>query len=162
MSELIASLTRIDDTHGAVRVEDVYDTNIEDLWSALTEPGRLARWMAQVEGDLRVGGAIRVALTSGFEGPGRIDGCDAPTRLRVTLQPETDEQAVIDAVLSSEGDRTRLVIEERGLPLDVLHLHAAGWQSHAEDLARHLAGGESRWQARWAELSPSYEAMRIA
>jgi len=29
---------------GAVRIEDRYGTGIDDLWSALTDPGRLARW----------------------------------------------------------------------------------------------------------------------
>ena len=35
---------------------DVYDTDLADLWSAITEPDRLARWVATVEGDLRLGG----------------------------------------------------------------------------------------------------------
>ena len=29
-----------------VRMEDVYGTEIEDLWSAVTDPSRLARWVA--------------------------------------------------------------------------------------------------------------------
>jgi hypothetical protein len=29
---------------GVVRMEDRYDTGIDDLWSALADPGRLARW----------------------------------------------------------------------------------------------------------------------
>jgi hypothetical protein len=47
---------------GVVRIEDRYDTAIDDLWSALTDPARLARWHGQVEGDLRPGGAFRVYL----------------------------------------------------------------------------------------------------
>ena len=39
------------DGHGVVRIEDRYDTGIDDLWSALTDPGRLARWFGQVDGD---------------------------------------------------------------------------------------------------------------
>ena len=44
------------DGKGVVRMEDRFDTAIDDLWSALTDPGRLARWFGQVEGDLRPGG----------------------------------------------------------------------------------------------------------
>ena len=29
---------------GVVRIEDRYDTKIDDLWSAITDPGRLPRW----------------------------------------------------------------------------------------------------------------------
>ena len=44
--QVLGSMRRIDDTRGAVRVEDVYDTDIADLWAAVTEPARLARWIA--------------------------------------------------------------------------------------------------------------------
>ena len=161
MSHIIGTMRRLDDRRGAVRVEDIYDTDIADLWSALTQPDRLARWIAEVEGDLRVGGTIRASFTSSWEGRGRIDVCTAPTHLVLTMEPGTADEAVIEAVLAREGDATRLVIEERGLPLDVLHLHGAGWQSHAEDLGHHLTGGDSQWKVRWEELSPSYEAMAV-
>jgi len=40
---ILGSLRSADDK-GVVRMEDRYDTDIDDLWSALTDPGRLARW----------------------------------------------------------------------------------------------------------------------
>jgi uncharacterized protein YndB with AHSA1/START domain len=49
---------------GVVRIEDRYDTDIDDLWAALTDPGRLARWYGQVEGRLRPGGEFRLYLES--------------------------------------------------------------------------------------------------
>jgi uncharacterized protein YndB with AHSA1/START domain len=36
------------DGAGVVRIEDRYETDIDDLWSALTDPDRLARWHGQV------------------------------------------------------------------------------------------------------------------
>ena len=45
------------DGAGVVRIEDRFNTDIDDLWSALTDPDRLARWYGQIEGDLRGGGA---------------------------------------------------------------------------------------------------------
>ena len=38
---------------GTVHVEDVYDTDIDDLWAAVTVPARLAGWLGAVDGDLR-------------------------------------------------------------------------------------------------------------
>jgi uncharacterized protein YndB with AHSA1/START domain len=32
------------DGKGVVRMQDRFDTGIADLWSALTDPSRLARW----------------------------------------------------------------------------------------------------------------------
>jgi uncharacterized protein YndB with AHSA1/START domain len=162
MNHILGSMRRIDDKRGAVRVEDVYDTDIADLWSAITEPDRVARWIATVEGDLRVGGTVQARFTSTWEGPGRIDVCDAPNRLVVTMEPGTDDEAVIEAVLTAEGERTRLVVEERGLPLEVLYLHGAGWQAHVEDLGRYLAGGKSTWKARWEELTPAYQSLAVS
>lgn len=162
MIDVLGSMRRLDDTHGAVRVEDVYDTDIADLWSAVTEPDRLARWIAVVDGDFRVGGTIYARFTSTAEGPGRIDVCEAPHHLLVTMHDGTDEEAVIEAHLESEGERTRLVVEERGLPLGVLYKHGAGWQAHIEDLSRYLRGGESDWLARWQELESTYHVMEVA
>jgi uncharacterized protein YndB with AHSA1/START domain len=159
MTEILGTMRRIDERRGAVRVEDVYDTDVADLWSAITEPDRLARWIAAVEGDLRIGGVVQARFTSSWEGPGRIDVCDPPNRLVLTMEPGTDDEAVIEALLTEEGERTRLVIEERGLPLDVLYGHGAGWQAHIEDLGRYLAGDESNWKSRWVELTPAYQSL---
>ena len=54
-TRILGSLRSADGT-GVVRIEDRYDTDIDDLWSALIDPRRLARWYGQVEGDLRLGG----------------------------------------------------------------------------------------------------------
>ena len=157
---IVGSLRRLDNERAAVRVEDIYDTDIDDLWSALTDPSRLAHWIATVEGDLRPGGRFHAHFTSTYEGPGRIDVCEAPRRLLVTLDPGTSEETVIEARLSPIGNQTRLVIEERGLLIGEIEAHGAGWQAHVEDLASHLSGRRpGAWQRRWAQLTPTYEEM---
>ena len=50
---------RATDGKGVVRLEDRLDADMHDVWSALTEPGRLARWLGEIEGDLRQGGEFR-------------------------------------------------------------------------------------------------------
>lgn len=168
--KIIGTMRALDDRRGAVRVEDVYDTDIEDLWEACTDPERLARWIAQVSGDLRVGGTVRVVFTSTWSGPATIEVCDAPHHLLLTTQSGTDDQAQVEAWLTAEGDQTRLVVEERGLPLDALPLYGAGWQVHLEDLGRALASDgtahvdgwseqapAAAWLARWTELTPRYQ-----
>jgi uncharacterized protein YndB with AHSA1/START domain len=152
----------LDEKRGSVRVEDVYDTDVDDLWQACTTPARLARWIAEVSGDLRVGGTVQATFTSSWTGPARIEVCDQPHHLLLTMEPGTDDETELEAWLTEEGDRTRLVVEERGLPLDKLHFHGAGWQAHLEDLARSLTGESSSWQARWTELTPLYETMPLA
>ena len=89
-TRILGSL-RSADGKGVVRIEDRYDTDIDDLWSALTDPGRLARWYGQVEGDLRPGGEFRLYVESAdLDGTGRVEACEPPRRLLVTTR-ETDE-----------------------------------------------------------------------
>ena len=140
-----------------MHIEDVYDTDIEDLWAAVTVPARLAGWLGTVEGDLRVGGRFVASFSSAWQGPGRVEVCDAPNRLLVTLEPDTPGRTEVEAILVVEGDRTRLIIEERGLPVEEAPDHGAGWQAHVEDLRAHLAGGvRVPWRDRWHQLIASY------
>lgn len=156
-STVIGSL-RLADGKAVIRMEDRFATDARDLWSALTDPGRLARWIAQVDGDLRVGGEIHAVFTSGWEGPGRIEVCEPPSRLLLRMSPGEADETEIEARVFPEGSVTRLVVEERGLPLGEAAAHGGGWQAHIEDLAAHIAGrASSDWRARWAELTPAYE-----
>jgi uncharacterized protein YndB with AHSA1/START domain len=158
---ITGTMRALDEKRGAIRVEDVYATDIADLWDACTTPERLARWIAQVTGELREGGAIHATFTSTWTGPGRIEVCEAPSHLLLTMEPGTDDEAQIEAWLFEEGGKTHLIVEERGLPLHDLPFHGAGWQAHLEDLGRSLVGDPSDWRARWDELTPAYKALTI-
>ena len=160
---------RAADGKGVVRMEDHFDTTIDDLWSAITDPARLARWYGQVEGDLRLGGEFRTYLEADdIESTGRIEACEPPRRLRVTTR-ETDASYqkgqgappfddTIEATLTTDGDQTILVIEFRGLPLDKIAFYGAGNQIHVENLAAYLAGRErGDTEARWNGLVPLYQ-----
>ncbi|MEO5746179.1 MAG: SRPBCC domain-containing protein [Terracoccus sp.] len=166
---LTGTMRALDDKRGAVRVEEVYDTDLDDLWNACTTPERLARWIATVSGDLGVGETVHAVFTSTWAGPIRIEVCDAPQHLLLTMEPGADDETQLEAWLTAEGSSTRLVVEERGLPVDKLHFYGAGWQVHLEDLGRSVAsdgpahvGGWSEqtaapaWFARWTELTPQY------
>src|SRR5215471_12573898 len=79
-TRILGSL-RSADGKGVVRMEDRFDTDIGDLWSALTDPSRLARWIGEVEGDLRLGGEFRFHFfASGSQGTGRVDACEPSRR----------------------------------------------------------------------------------
>jgi uncharacterized protein YndB with AHSA1/START domain len=159
-TRILGSL-RSADGKGVVRMEDRYDTDIDDLWSALTEPARLARWLGEVEGDLRLGGEFRFHFyASGSEGTARVDACEPPRRLLLTMALGQPEQDVIEATLTADGGQTILVWEERGMPLDLLAAYGAGVQVHVEDLAAYLTGRDRvDAAARWGELQPAYQGL---
>lgn len=155
----IVGTVHVADGKGVVRMEDRYTTTIDDLWSALTDPGRLARWIGEFEGDLRLGGAFQARFFDGWEGTGRVDVCEPPRHLVVTTRHhrQTDEH-VLEATLTADGDHTILILEERGMPVSLLAAYGAGIQVHIENLAAHVAGRERcDTEARWNELQPDYE-----
>lgn len=159
------------DGAGVVRIEDRFGTGIDDLWSAISDPGRLARWYGQVEGDLRPGGEFRVYLEADdVENVGRVEACEPPRRLLVRTR-ETEESyrkgqgvppfdEVTEVTLTADGSQTILVIEVSGMPLDTIAFYGAGWQIHAENLASYLSGREhGDTGARWDELVPHYQSL---
>ena len=147
------------DGKGVVRMEDRFSSSIDDVWSALTDPSRLARWMGEVEGDLRLGGEFRFHFfASGSQGTGRVDACEPPRLLLLTMALGQPDEDVIEVTLAADGDQAVLVWEERGMPLDLLAAYGAGVQIHVEDLGAHLAGRErGDADARWNELQRAYK-----
>jgi hypothetical protein len=152
---------------GVVRMQCWYDTEIEDVWSALTDPERLVRWYGKVAGDLHAGGGFTATVFgSGWDGRGRIDLCVPLRKLQVTQWEEEGSVATVTAELASDSDATILVIESRGVPVDLLWAFGCGWQTHVEDLGAHLAGQEradwpSAWGRRFDELTPFYREMAV-
>ena len=78
MSELYGVLSHSGDAC-KVTFEREYATSSADLWSALTEPGRLTRWLAPADGNLHEGGHAVVHFDDG----------DARFVIEVCAAPET-------------------------------------------------------------------------
>ncbi len=155
----ILGSVRSADGKGVVRMEDRLDTDVDNVWSAITDPVRLDRWLGAVEGDLRQGGEFRFYFyASESEGTGRVEACESPRRLLLTMQLGQPGENVIEVTLAADGDQTIVVWEERGMPLEYLAGYGGGVQIHVEDLAAYLAGRERcDAEARWHELQPAYE-----
>jgi len=162
-TRILGSL-RSEDGKGVVRMEERFDTDVDDVWSALTDPERLARWYGEVEGDLRLGGEYRARLfSSGWEGTGRIEACEPPRRLLVSAkEPDAVEGGLIEVTLAADGGGTTLVWEERGMPMEMIAGYGAGIQIHVEDLGAHLAGqGRVDAHSRFGELHTAYKALAV-
>src|SRR5262249_54247384 len=142
---------------GVVRMEDRFDTGIDDLWGALTDPDRLAEWYGEVEGELSEGGEFRVRITLSGERTGRVEACEPPQRLLLTMrdpdaQPGQPKQTVHEVNLVADDEQTKLDWEVRGLPVDLLPAYGTGIQIHISHLADYISGRELRdVEACWNE-----------
>lgn len=92
---------------GIVGLEDRFDSDTDDLWSALTDTRRLARWLGEVEGDLRQGGEFHARyFASGWKGTGRVEVCEPPQRLLILTKSPDEPDGVIEATPTAEGNQT--------------------------------------------------------
>jgi len=157
----ILGTLRVENNVGVVLIEDRFEAPIDEVWSALTDPTRLAQWYGDVEGDLREGGEFRSRVfASGWEGTGRITECDPPRRFAtVASEPGQPIDAVHTVTLTADGDQTVIVYENLSVPPDLLWAYGAGEQIHVEDLGAHLAGRERNDESRWDELEPAYREL---
>jgi uncharacterized protein YndB with AHSA1/START domain len=166
-TSVLGSLHSVDG-EGVVRMEDRFDTGIDDLWGALTDPDRLVRWYGEVEGELSQGGEFTVRIALSGERAGRVEACEPPQHLLLEMRdpearPGQPERTVIEVRLTSEGAQTRLVWETRGLPVDLLPAYGAGIQIHVEHLADYISGREFRLDdTRWDELFAAYESQGVS
>jgi uncharacterized protein YndB with AHSA1/START domain len=164
---VIDATLHVRDGKGVARLTSRYETDVDDLWTALTDPKRLARWYGHVDGDLRLGGEFTATVHgSGWDGQGRVDVCDPPRKLVVTMWEADGDEGVVVAELLADGDQTILTIERSGMPPDQAWAYGAGWHTHLEDLSVHLAGQDrSEWPSdswpRWEELAPLYREMPV-
>jgi hypothetical protein len=73
------------------------------------------------------------------------------------MSQDEDDEIVIAADVGPHRDGTRLVVEERRLPLDEAADHGAGRRAYVEDRGAHLAdGARARSGERAKPSSPTY------
>ena len=162
-AEVLGSLRSVNGK-GAVRIESRLSAEINEVWSALTDPSRLARWLGDFEGGLHPNSSYRCRyFSSGAEVTGRVELCDPPRRFTVANKGlHAPNEQLIEATLTADGNETILLITQHNLRLDWLPAFGAGLQIHLEDLAAHLANA-SRCDSdtRMSQLVPLYEALPI-
>ena len=85
-----------------------FETDLDDLWDAVTNPERLLRWFSPISGELKLGGKYQLEGNAG----GTINRCDPPQALDLTWE--------FDGNLS--WVRLRLDAQDTGARLTLEHL----------------------------------------
>jgi uncharacterized protein YndB with AHSA1/START domain len=132
-----------------------YDTDIDDLWDALTNGERIPRWFLPVSGDLRLGGHYKFEGNAG----GSIERCEKPSLLAVTWE-SGPMVSWLTLHLSKHGDGTELTLEHTAhVPPQMWDQFGpgavgVGWDGGFMGLGRHLenpnATGGPADGAAWA------------
>jgi uncharacterized protein YndB with AHSA1/START domain len=134
------------DAH-VVRLSRAYAAEIEDVWDAITDPDRIARWFLPVSGDLRLGGTYQLEGNAG----GEIRVCEPPRRLLVTWiagePPGPEDSSIVEVVLERDdhGGTTLALTHTAVVPPEMWDNFGpgavgVGWDLTFVGLAAHLAG----------------------
>lgn len=118
-----------------------YDTDIDDLWDALTSAERIPRWFLPVTGELRLGGRYQLQGNAG----GEITRCEPPRLLALTWEFGGDVSWVEVRLAGEPGGGTRLELEHVAhVPGDRWEQFGpgavgVGWELALVGLAEHVA-----------------------
>lgn len=154
-------VTRLDDGRQRLEFHRPWPDPVEDVWAALTEPDRMARWIGTYEGERAVGATGTFTMTQEDEPVGEpmtIVECDPPRRLAVEWVQEDTDAWRVDLDLTTEGDRTVLrFVQVFGADADVTDF-AMGWHWYLEKFGAEVAGTPvpGEWDAFLAEVGPAY------
>jgi uncharacterized protein YndB with AHSA1/START domain len=92
-----------------IRKEIVLPAPRDEVWDALTEPGRLEDWFANdVEIDLRPGGGASFRWSNGEERHATVTEVEPERRLAF----EWDDEGEVAFTLDDDADGTRLTVVE--------------------------------------------------
>lgn len=143
----------------AITLERSYDTDVADLWDALTDQERLPRWFAPVEGDLSPGGRFQVEGNAG----GTITDCDPPTSFAATWEFGGDVSWLAVKLVSESAGRTRLTLVHTA-PVTPHWTEygpgatGVGWELGLVGLSLHVAAPESKFEEDTFSGSPEGNA----
>ena len=90
----------------AVTLSRTFDTNIGDLWDAVTTPDRIPLWATNVTGDLQLNGRFQVQDNAS----GTIIECEPHSHIALTWEFAGDTSWVEFKFASEAPDQTRLTL----------------------------------------------------
>jgi uncharacterized protein YndB with AHSA1/START domain len=145
------------DESATVRFERILDATIDAVWKALTDPKDIAVWLAPARLDRHTGGAVDIDFGDNGKVAGAITEIESPHTLEYTWTFTGEPDSVLRFELTTDGAKTRLVLEHRLLPPDQAVGYGAGWHAHLDMLESHITNGESvDWDERFNGVLGTY------
>jgi uncharacterized protein YndB with AHSA1/START domain len=119
-----------------IRFERYLPHPVEKVWGAITEPENLALWLANVDMDLRLGGAVEIRFTNSvYVVTGEITELIPGTVLEFTWNSRDIEASLLRWELSSENKDQCLLQLRHTIAGDINPSLCSGWHVHLGLLA---------------------------
>ena len=154
----IADLATFDRHGEAIDVRFVrrYPRPVEKVWAALTEPARLADWMAAAYVQPFVGGRFELMTDGAHPSLGRVRVWDPPHTLEFSWTNTHAPDSVVRCELTSIPDGTELIFTHQGMPYVNSALMLPGWHDFLDRLATVLEGGLPTKPPSYRPLQATY------
>ena len=157
MTTTLQGALRLDGDRLAVRFERRYPATPAEVWSAITEPERVGRWLAPTT--LLGNGRYRLDFGDDHVTTGEVETCDPPHALVVSWDFAGEPASRVSVEVRPEGDGSVLVLDHTRLPQDQGAGFGAGWEAHLATLEAQLSGESSPdWDERFGAMLPAYRA----
>lgn len=155
------SLGRVLRDEEGMRLEFVrtYDDPVDEVWSALTDPEPVARWIGAWSGDPATGTVELVMTEDEGSTPATVTilECEPPARLVVDL-PSPDGTWRLSVALQTQGGSTTLTFTQRlAEPYDASSV-GPGWHYYLDRLGAVVAGHTvpDSWDDYYPSLKDGY------
>ncbi|MCX4906797.1 SRPBCC family protein [Streptomyces sp. NBC_00878] len=128
-----------------VTLSQTYDSTVEDLWDACTNPERIPRWFLPVTGDLRPGGKYQLQGNAN----GTVESCDPPRGFTATWEFAGNVSWIELRLIPAEDGGTRFELDHIAPDDDEKWAQfgpgavGVGWDMALIGLTLHLSSGEA-------------------
>lgn len=149
-----------------ITISQTYDSTVEDVWDACTNPERIPRWFLPVSGELRRGGRYQLQGNAG----GTIERCDPPRTFFATWE-YGGKVSWIELRLSEASEGTTRFELEHIVPDDAQWAEfgpgavGIGWDMGLMGLESHLNSGDAPdpgAAAQWMASEEGREFMTLS
>lgn len=119
----------------SLRFERSYATDVDDLWSAITDPDRCTRWLGTWSGDPASGTVDFIMTAEDAAGPEpvTIETCEPPRRLAPTFTTADGPWPLEVTLTERDGSTELVVVHHLAEPYDASSV-GPGWQCYLDRL----------------------------
>lgn len=147
-------------------LERTFRAAVDDVWAAVTEPGRLERWIGTWSGDPASGSVDFRMTAESADAPAeehRILECEPPRRLVTESSSPGEDDTVwrLELDLSERDGVTTLVFAQRMEDVVPAESVGPGWDYYLDRLLVAHGGGDVAgvdWDGYYPALSAAYAA----